>query len=249
MSSPPPGPLTEPNPKRVVAFFDGQNLFHAAREAFGHRMPNYDPPALVKAVCGSMGWHVVGVRFYTGLPGAKEEPFWHRYWASKLRGMRTAGVEVVTRPLRYRAKDFELPSRGGAGQSRLRLPDRSILPPDQPLYTHDGRPLPDGTVLSSWVGEEKGIDVRLALDLIRLAHDRAYDVALVFSQDQDLAEAADEVRRIAREQARWLQPYSAYPCGPSTRNTRGVDRTTWIKLDQATYDACLDPRPHGARRA
>ncbi len=36
----------EPATKRAVAFIDGQNLFHAAREAFGYTYPNYDVMAL-----------------------------------------------------------------------------------------------------------------------------------------------------------------------------------------------------------
>jgi len=37
------------------------------------------------------------------------------------------------------------------------------------------------------------------------------DVVLLFSQDQDFAELADEVRAIAREQQRWLKIAGAYP--------------------------------------
>ena len=29
----------EPPVKRTIAFFDGQNLFHAAKDAFGHVWP------------------------------------------------------------------------------------------------------------------------------------------------------------------------------------------------------------------
>ena len=36
----------EPPIKRAVAFVDGQNLFHAAREAFGYTYPNYNVSAL-----------------------------------------------------------------------------------------------------------------------------------------------------------------------------------------------------------
>jgi hypothetical protein len=32
----------EPLNKRAIAFVDGQNLFHAAKEAYGYRDPNYD---------------------------------------------------------------------------------------------------------------------------------------------------------------------------------------------------------------
>jgi hypothetical protein len=38
----------------------------------------------------------------------------------------------------------------------------------------------------------KGIDVRLALDILGLGHRNSYDVALVFGQDQDLSEVADD---------------------------------------------------------
>lgn len=39
----------EPPAIRVVAFVDGQNLFHSAREAFGYTYPNYDVGKLAKA--------------------------------------------------------------------------------------------------------------------------------------------------------------------------------------------------------
>src|SRR6185312_14044746 len=37
----PAQPLVEPAIKRAVAFIDGQNLFHHARQAFGYHYPNY----------------------------------------------------------------------------------------------------------------------------------------------------------------------------------------------------------------
>jgi hypothetical protein len=40
----------EPSPKRAIVFFDGQNLYHAARKAFGYTFPNFDPVALVTAI-------------------------------------------------------------------------------------------------------------------------------------------------------------------------------------------------------
>jgi uncharacterized LabA/DUF88 family protein len=102
--------------------------------------------------------------------------------------------------------------------------------------------LPNGTTHSFLAGEEKGIDVRIALDVINLAHHKQYDVAVVFSQDQDLSEVAEEIRTIAKEQNRWIKVVSVFPFSPTTRNRRGINKTDWIKLDRATYDACLDSR-------
>jgi hypothetical protein len=58
----------EPSIKRAVAFVDGQNLFHAAREAFGYTFPNYDVVALSQAVCRACGYSFAQARFYTGIP-------------------------------------------------------------------------------------------------------------------------------------------------------------------------------------
>ena len=81
--------------------------------------------------------------------------------------------------------------------------------------------LPDGEKVSCRVGEEKGIDVRLALDVVRYAVTGEYDVAVILSQDQDFT----EVRAISRKQKRWTKVASAYPVGSGTRDRRGIDRT------------------------
>lgn len=91
---------------------------------------------------------------------------------------------------------------------------------------------------------EKGIDIRIALDVIRLAHEKLYDVAIIFSQDQDLSEVAKEIRVIAQEQSRWIKIASAFPCSASNPWDRGINRTDWIKIDKATYDLCIDPRDY-----
>jgi uncharacterized LabA/DUF88 family protein len=160
---------TEPAIKRAVAFFDGQNLFHAAREAFGHSYPNYAPRSLASRICSVRGWNLHKTCFYTGVPDIADDVRWNRFWAAKLLAMSRTGVQIFSRSLRYRNHEVFLPD----GSSR--------------------------TVLA---GEEKGIDVRSALDVVRMAHKGEFDVALIFSQDQDLSEVAAEIRSIAKEQDR-----------------------------------------------
>lgn len=201
----------EPADKRAITFVDGQNLFHTARESFGHSFPNYDVRALSEAVCQSAGWRLAQVRFYTGIPDPADDPRWHQFWTGKLAIMGREGVRIFSRPLRYRNRTVKLP---------------------------------DGTQHTYLTGEEKGIDVRIALDVIRLANAREYDVAVIFSQDQDLSEVASEIRTIAGQQDRWIKIACAFPFSPTTRNTRGIDKTDWIRIDRATYDACLDRRDY-----
>ncbi len=95
-------------------------------------------------------------------------------------------------------------------------------------------------------GKEKGIDVRLALDVIGLAHRNQYDVAIIFSQDQDLSEIMQEITTIAREQDRWIKIACAYPLAAHI-SKRGTDRTEWIRIPRSLYDACIDPRDYRPR--
>ncbi len=109
--------------------------------------------------------------------------------------------------------------------------------------------LPDGSTHTFLTGDEKGIDVRLALDVIRLGHRADYDVALVFSQDQDLSEVADEIRVISQEQNRWIRMACAFPVSPTYDNRRGINNTDWHRIDRAAYNQCLDPRDYRPKRS
>lgn len=204
---------TEPERKRVVAFFDGQNLFHCAKRAFGHPIPNYDPGALAARVVGRHpDWDLTAIRFYTGLHDPSVNPHWNHYWAAKLAVMGTRGITTFSRTLRYHSQTVALP---------------------------------DGSRTSVRIGQEKGIDIRIALDMVRMAREGVVDVILLFSQDQDLSEAADEVKAISRDQDRWIKVACAFPQG--VEKCSGVNGTQWISIDRATYDLCLDPVDHRSK--
>ena len=111
-------------------------------------------------------------------------------------------------------------------------------------YRNQTVKLPDGTTHTFLVGQEKGVDIRIALDAVHMAHENVYDVCLIFSQDQDLTEAVEEIKHIATAQGRWIKVACAFPISPTSRNKRGIDKTDWIKIDRETYDACLDQRDY-----
>ena len=182
----------EPAVKRAVAFVDGQNLFHAARQVFGATYPDYDPLALADAVCRSRSWSLTGTRFYTGIQAREVDPYWHGFWTNKLAMMGRRGVDVCSRELRYNDEKVQLA---------------------------------DGTLGRARVWREKGIDVRIALDIARLALLDVFDIAVIFSQDQDLAEAAADVRDISASSRRWIRVACAFPWSPGAQKRRGINNT------------------------
>ncbi len=193
----------EPSIKNAMAFFDGQNLYQHAKEAFGHYHPNYDPVKLHHAVCAANGWRPTLTRFYTGVPSRTESPMWASYWSNRVLALKRAGVHVTTRPIRYRKQSITDPQ----GVEEI------IVTP-----------------------QEKGIDVRLALDVVSLARKRQFDVAIIFSEDQDLQEVVQEVAEISKEQSRWILLACAFPAGPNASSKRGIDKADWFEMDQAFYE-------------
>jgi len=109
------------------------------------------------------------------------------------------------------------------GRMGIQVFSRHLRYRNRTITVHGGN-----STLTSLVGEEKGIDVRIALDMVGLALHNAYDVAVVFSQDQDLSEAVDEIRHIARSQNRWIKIASAFPLENTSTNKRGLNKTDWI---------------------
>jgi uncharacterized LabA/DUF88 family protein len=197
---------TEPDVKYAMAFFDGQNLYQHAKDAFGHHHPNYDPIKLHNYVCEQNGWKPNLVRFYTGVPDPIETEMWAGYWSNRVLAMKRAGIVVTTRPIRYRKETVVV----------------------------------DGVSKTVTTPQEKGIDVRLALDIVSFARKKNFDVAVVFSQDQDLQEIVQEVHDISKEQDRWIKVVSAFPYGPSASSKRGIDKTQWVKIGKDEYDKCID---------
>ena len=96
-------------------------------------------------------------------------------------------------------------------------------------------------------GQEKGVDVSLALDLVQATHDQRYEAAIIVSQDSDFGPAVRLAKQIAKAQGRPLAFESSFPFGPGL-SRRGVPGTTWIHIDQTTYDSCHDPTDYRPRR-
>jgi uncharacterized LabA/DUF88 family protein len=192
--------MKEPSKKRVVSFFDCQNLFKSAFELWQYSFPNFDALKLSKLLASKYnheGWQLTGMRLYTGIHDVKRNPAWHAFWTKKLNAAKNNFPQAVifTTPLRY----------GPNGMPR-----------------------------------EKGVDVRIALDLIRMARKNEFDVAMLFSQDNDFSEVANEIRAISKEYDRWIKIASAFPYDPANLKTNGVRKTDWIRISKSDYDACID---------
>ena len=190
--------------QRTVIFFDGQNLYHLAKDAFGsggtgpvrYSYPAYDVLRLANSLLNMKPGRVLTqIRFYTGVPDQQTDMRWHTFWTNKLRHLMNKGV-----------------------------------------YVYKGR--------LNTSGQEKGVDVSIATDLIHLTYRNDYDVAIILSQDWDFGPAVRLAKVIAKGQGRSVEFESCFPFGSGSYCDRGIPGTTWIRIDQNLYDSCVDPRDY-----
>jgi hypothetical protein len=101
------------------------------------------------------------------------------------------------------------------------------------VYVYRGRVNPGG--------QEKGVDVSLAIDLVRMTYERLYDAAIIVSQDWDFGPAVKLAKEVAKADRRSLYFESAFPVGGSATYGRGVPGTFWVPITKELYDTCIDP--------
>ena len=104
-----------------------------------------------------------------------------------------------------------------------------------------------GTVnYSGRQGQEKGVDVRIALDSIQLILDEICDTLIIFSTDQDFRQIKPTALNVAARVNTRVRMKSAFPRTDGYL-VRGIDGTDWIPFGQVTYAQCLDPRDYWPR--
>jgi len=130
-------------------------------------------------------------------------------------------------------------------QKRLAMERDGVLVTTTALrYRKEEIKLGGGTSVTKEIAREKGIDVRIALDVVAGAMEGRCKAIIVFSQDQDLAEAIKEVKRIAKKQNRFIHLVSAFPISESARSKNGIQGTKECYIDWQMYEACKDPRSY-----
>lgn len=146
---------------RVTIFVDYQNSYHCAREAFG--TPWNDPPTVGHIHPRKLGELLVSLGLAVDTERRLQEV--RLYKGQPVQPGHPKAISASQRQL-----DFwrQLPS---------------VVPRTRPLRY---RRVPDNSGGERFQGEEKGVDVLLALDLALGARDGLFDVAVVVSTDTDL---------------------------------------------------------------
>lgn len=208
-SSQQPNPTPVASVSRVMVFIDGANLFNSVKRRFGYMEPNADIARLALAVTNLK-------------PNRKLVET--RYYIGVPRQEHDQVKNL------WWGRKLSAMGRTGVIVTRRDLRPRELSIELGGMVTHKSK----YTKLA-----EKGIDLRLGLDLVRHTTDQTFDTAVLFTQDNDLSEAIEDAFAIAQTQRRKIVIESAFPTDGG--NHRGAKRAVEVPFDRLLYDACIDP--------
>ena len=209
---------TDARRDRVGVFIDGQNVTIGARYAFEESEHGYLHPLLLARVLAGDG-ELVEVRYATGIPSPEVDA--ERYAEQRRRHdlMALSDVVVLERSLRYR---WEWDIR-----------DRDLGDPRD----HKGEKR-KASVKSRHRGQEKGIDVWLALDAVTMCTRVDIDRVVIVSADSDLDLVPAHVRMIeGHEHTKVLQ---AKVLGAHRELRAAPSFDGGIAIDNAVFEAARD---------
>lgn len=163
--------------KKVCVIIDGGNFYHLVLKKLGILESDFDFDAFVNFISGEREIINEGKRFYTGTVREKEGDERSKKAMSRQTKffsiLKSGKWQIKTSKLRERKEEVIVDSRM---ENFNRIKKLGI---DKIEFVRD---------------REKGIDVKIAVDLIAGALDGKYDIAILVSSDTDLVPAIDWVR-------------------------------------------------------
>lgn len=161
--------------EKIAVLIDGNNLYHNFK-GIGLDPTDIDIFKFCDLVCSHFGFERGDIFYYISIPKMDDPAFFkHKEFLDFLE---KKGVKVITRKLQYK-------STKETRMSILELIDKmKLCEKCNPIVV---------TNLFKWIGnvikKEKGIDVMLAVDLIKFTIGKQYENCIVVSGDVDLLSA------------------------------------------------------------
>ncbi len=163
--------------ERIEIFIDGGNFYHLALRKLGSSESNFDFEKFANFLANGRTIAEMGKRYYIGTVSERPGDLKSKEAMSKQTALftelRNNHWEIKTSKLRKRIEEIKIDNRV--------VDYKNILEKGIEKIQYERL-------------REKGIDVKLAIDLIVGAIDGKYDVAIVVSSDADLVPAIDWVR-------------------------------------------------------
>lgn len=173
--------------ERISVYIDGGNFYHLVIKKIGVEENNFDFEAFTSFLIDGRAASESYKRFYKGSIREKEGNSRSKELMSKqtklFTTLKKSGWDIKTSKLRTRVEELVIDNRVFEYQKLKKIGIEKI-------HTERMR--------------EKGIDVKIATDLLVGAFDDKYDTAIVVSSDSDLVPAIDWIRNRKKKRVEYV---------------------------------------------
>lgn len=220
----------QPIMERISIYIDGGNFYHLVIKKLGIEENNFDFEAFASLLIDGRSQSENCKRFYKGTVREKEGDLRSKELMSKQTKLFTMlkkdGWEIKTSKLQTRIEELTVDNRVSEYQKLKKIGIEKI-------HTERMR--------------EKGIDVKIATDLLVGAFDNKYDIAIVVSSDSDLIPAIDWIRNRMKKKVEYIGfsiPHKEHP-EKSTKPLMAMFRKTDVQriFSDIEMGKCIKPIP------
>jgi len=168
--------------KKAIVFIDANNWYHNIKNRF--KPSDIDICRVVDLIAQKKDLEVLEIRWYTSMPSIKENPLTYKRQRSFLGSLQKKGIKIITRKLqRLSTKELK--------QKRKELLESwDLCKFCKPIVKESFLDITDH------YQKEKGIDVWIAIDMIKKAIKNNIDYCVLISGDADFVPAFNLVKEV-----------------------------------------------------
>ncbi len=171
--------------KKAIIFIDANNWYHNVKKWF--KPSDIDITKLAKFISKEKDLEFKEIRWYTSMPNIKENPLIYKNQRAFLGYLEKQGIKIITRKLQ-------------------KLSTKELKKKREELFNswdlcNKCKPIVEESFLdmSDNFQKEKGIDVWIAINMVKEAIKENIDCAVLISGDADFVPAFDLIKEIGKE--------------------------------------------------
>lgn len=171
--------------KKAIVFVDANNWYHNIKYWF--KPSNVDITKVSNLISAEKNLDILEVRWYISMPSIKDDPLTYKIQRTFLGHLQKKGVKIITRKLQ-RLSTKELKKKRQDLLSSWDLCEKC-------------KPIVEESFLdiSDYNQKEKGVDVWIAIDMVKEAINNNIDCAVLISGDADFVPALNLIKEIKKE--------------------------------------------------
>jgi len=172
-------------PKKAIFFIDANNWYHNIKHWF--KPSRIDINKLANLIAKEKILEVGEIRWYTSMPSRKDDELTYKIQRSFLGHLQKQGIKIITRKLQ-RLSTKELKSK-----RKDFIESWDLCEVCKPIVEESFLDIANNHV------KEKGIDVWIAIDMIKEAINNNLDVVILISGDADFVPAFDLIKTVNKD--------------------------------------------------